>query len=179
MKTQKDLVLVIAIAAILVLGGISYADFAKSKKRIIPPEEVACTLDAKLCPDGSYVGRMPPSCEFATCSAAIATTSLKQSGITGMVLLGPQCPVVREGEECPDKPFATKLVVITPDGSSVIKEFSSNASGEFRVEVLPGTYAIRSAGISHTLPYCGSTGEIVVVANTYTSAAVSCDTGIR
>ncbi len=34
----------------------------------IPPEEqVACTLDAKLCPDGSYVGRFPPNCEFAAC----------------------------------------------------------------------------------------------------------------
>lgn len=29
--------------------------------------EVACTLDAKLCPDGSYVSRIPPDCEFAPC----------------------------------------------------------------------------------------------------------------
>ncbi|HJX05516.1 MAG TPA: hypothetical protein VJ461_02310, partial [Candidatus Nanoarchaeia archaeon] len=28
---------------------------------------VACTADAKLCPDGSYVGRVPPSCNFETC----------------------------------------------------------------------------------------------------------------
>ena len=36
---------------------------------IIPPgdEPVACTMDAKQCPDGSYVGRVAPSCEFATC----------------------------------------------------------------------------------------------------------------
>jgi hypothetical protein len=26
-----------------------------------------CTLDAKQCPDGSYVSRVPPSCEFAPC----------------------------------------------------------------------------------------------------------------
>lgn len=33
-----------------------------------PEEEgVFCTLDAKLCPDGSYVGRTPPNCEFAPC----------------------------------------------------------------------------------------------------------------
>lgn len=31
------------------------------------PKEVACTQDAKLCPDGSYVGRVAPNCEFATC----------------------------------------------------------------------------------------------------------------
>lgn len=27
----------------------------------------ACTLDAKVCADGSSVGRVPPSCEFAAC----------------------------------------------------------------------------------------------------------------
>jgi hypothetical protein len=26
-----------------------------------------CTMDAKQCPDGSYVGRVPPSCDFAPC----------------------------------------------------------------------------------------------------------------
>lgn len=28
---------------------------------------VACTMDAKICPDGSSVGRIPPDCEFAPC----------------------------------------------------------------------------------------------------------------
>lgn len=27
----------------------------------------ACTLEAKICPDGSYVGRTGPNCEFAPC----------------------------------------------------------------------------------------------------------------
>lgn len=30
-------------------------------------EPVACTMDAKACPDGSYVGRTGPNCEFAPC----------------------------------------------------------------------------------------------------------------
>jgi hypothetical protein len=37
------------------------------------PEPVACTLDAKLCPDGSYVGRVAPDCEFAPCPEANTT----------------------------------------------------------------------------------------------------------
>lgn len=28
---------------------------------------LACTEEAKLCPDGSYVGRIGPNCEFSTC----------------------------------------------------------------------------------------------------------------
>lgn len=30
----------------------------------------ACTEEAKLCPDGTAVGRMAPSCEFASCPGA-------------------------------------------------------------------------------------------------------------
>ncbi len=29
-----------------------------------PIQPVACTMDAKQCPDGSYVGRSGPKCEF-------------------------------------------------------------------------------------------------------------------
>ena len=32
--------------------------------------EVACTMEAKLCPDGSYVSRSGPRCEFAKCPEA-------------------------------------------------------------------------------------------------------------
>ncbi len=35
------------------------------------PSQVACTMDAKICPDGSFVGRMPPSCEFAPCPVSV------------------------------------------------------------------------------------------------------------
>lgn len=31
------------------------------------PLSVACTMDAKICPDGSAVGRSGPKCEFAPC----------------------------------------------------------------------------------------------------------------
>lgn len=38
-----------------------------SDQQLVPVQPVACTLDAKLCPDGSYVGRIGPRCEFAPC----------------------------------------------------------------------------------------------------------------
>ncbi len=31
------------------------------------PKPVFCTQEAKLCPDGSYVGRTGPACGFASC----------------------------------------------------------------------------------------------------------------
>ncbi len=38
-----------------------------------PPPGNACTMDAKVCPDGSAVGRSGPNCEFAPCPEAPAT----------------------------------------------------------------------------------------------------------
>jgi hypothetical protein len=34
------------------------------------PQQAACTEEAKLCPDGSFVGRTGPNCEFAKCPEA-------------------------------------------------------------------------------------------------------------
>ncbi len=38
----------------------------------VPPKsgQVACTMEAKACPDGSYVSRTGPNCEFALCPSA-------------------------------------------------------------------------------------------------------------
>ncbi len=32
---------------------------------------IACTEEAKICPDGSAVGRVPPDCEFAPCPTTV------------------------------------------------------------------------------------------------------------
>lgn len=36
-------------------------------REVIGDGAVACTQDAKQCPDGSYVGRSGPNCEFTAC----------------------------------------------------------------------------------------------------------------
>ena len=38
-----------------------------------PGGEVTCTMEAKICPDGSAVGRTGPNCEFAACPVATST----------------------------------------------------------------------------------------------------------
>ena len=37
--------------------------------------EKACTAEAKICPDGTAVGRTGPNCEFAACPVAPTTTA--------------------------------------------------------------------------------------------------------
>lgn len=45
----------------------AYLNFSIWQLNASGPGQVACTQEAKLCPDGSYVGRTGPKCEFAQC----------------------------------------------------------------------------------------------------------------
>lgn len=51
--------------ALAVLAGI-YGVFISKNDPLVKEndEQVACTMDAMMCPDGSYVGRTGPNCEF-------------------------------------------------------------------------------------------------------------------
>ncbi len=74
------------LAAIVVLAagsGLFASNYFSEKKN----EQVFCTLEAKLCPDGTMVGRTGPNCEFAECpSTSIPqgwkTMTDEQSGLT-------------------------------------------------------------------------------------------------
>lgn len=44
---------------------------------LLPPEEKFCTMDAMECPDGSYVGRTGPSCEFECPQVTPNTSSIQ------------------------------------------------------------------------------------------------------
>lgn len=45
--------------------------------------EVACTMEAKVCPDGSSVGRTGPRCEFASC--AYPNVEIAEAGVSFVV----------------------------------------------------------------------------------------------
>lgn len=111
---------------------------------------------------------------FASCAAPIPDGQ----GIRGIVLLGPNCPVVQEGVPCPDTPFQTELVVTSADGLREIKEFSSDAQGQFEISLPVGSYAIRSPQPSG-LPYCMTNDTVIVEEGAMTEVIVFCDTGIR
>ena len=58
---MKKIILKILVTALTLGGGVAFAE----------TEGVVCTADAKLCPDGSYVGRVGPKCEFKQCPNSI------------------------------------------------------------------------------------------------------------
>lgn len=60
---MKTLLLGIALIILVGIGGLVY------RNAVSRPDAPAgaCTLDARVCPDGSAVGRVAPSCDFAAC----------------------------------------------------------------------------------------------------------------
>jgi hypothetical protein len=63
---------VIAIGLVaLALGGVLYYSnrhsVAPPLQAVGPMKPKACTQEAKQCPDGSYVSRTGPNCEFQAC----------------------------------------------------------------------------------------------------------------
>ncbi len=106
---MKKLVLLGGIFLLFVLGliGAFYLgrvsnDLNLPSIPIINPEEKACTLEAKSCPDGSYVGRVPPNCDFAPCptSKPTPTTTVQGDCVKG------GC----SGELCLEASMAGKIV---------------------------------------------------------------------
>jgi hypothetical protein len=51
---------------ISIVAGIGF-DATNAKPPVETSKPVACTQEAKLCPDGSYVSRTGPNCEFGVC----------------------------------------------------------------------------------------------------------------
>ncbi len=62
---------------LVVLGGLWVAN----TRTVVAPGGggTVCTMDAKLCSDGSYVGRTGPNCEFSECPPDSGPTALRAS----------------------------------------------------------------------------------------------------
>ena len=182
--------------AIIAIGVYAFVNLYPVTGR--PPVEGgarACTMEAKLCPDGSAVGRSGPSCEFAECPSVTATTTTTttttgggngggtitpyDSGVRGAVLLGPTCPVERIPPDpaCADRGYATTVVARRTGSSAVFATAKSNATGAFTLTLPPGAYTL-TAGEGKMLPRCSPT-TVTVGPSGYTPATISCDTGIR
>ena len=118
------------------------------------------------------------SAAFILCTSAFVFAAEGENGITGRVLLGPQCAAMRSGmeEQCKDKPLQTRLVVLTGEADREIVRFDSDAQGGFRVVLPAGDYIISSEA-GKPYPICRE--EVNVSAGQFTDAVVHCETGIR
>ncbi|MEK7172796.1 MAG: hypothetical protein AAB740_02370 [Patescibacteria group bacterium] len=179
---KKIIIVVGAVVLVLMVGVLVGLKFFNQPE----PEQIACTEEAMLCPDGSAVGRTGPNCDFAACPPPIDNGGGNgilpfDSGVEGVVMLGPTCPVMKNppDPQCADKPYSTSIQVIAVGGpnSSPFAIVESDQQGKYKIMLPPGEYALQPAGGS-VMPRC-ETKNITIEPSKIIEVNLSCDSGIR
>jgi hypothetical protein len=100
------------------------------------------------------------------------------SGASGVVTIGPTCPVERPGDpNCGDRPYAAALKVLRARDHRYLKQFSSRSDGRFRVHLLRGRYLIEKSKPG-SLPSLAPVA-VTVQSHRFTRIAIRFDSGIR
>lgn len=133
----------------------------------------ACTEEAKICPDGSAVGRQGPNCEFAPCPPANYT-------LYGKITIGPLCPV----EPC-NRAFdygGVRVNVYDAAGKNMVAKVSAGSDGYYGIKLGQGSYLVNvtdEAGNSFGMPSLDYTQQISIEKGHVVEMNFDIDTGIR
>ncbi|MBI2912515.1 MAG: prealbumin-like fold domain-containing protein [Chloroflexi bacterium] len=101
------------------------------------------------------------------------------AGIEGQVLLGPMCPVVREGSPCPDQPYQATIDVWNADRTEKVRTFTTDPEGRFRVALAPGDYYIEPQPPDGRGPPTPIPQTVTVPPNAFVQITIEYDSGIR
>ncbi|MEA2701777.1 MAG: hypothetical protein QOE22_486 [Candidatus Parcubacteria bacterium] len=80
---MKQLALLLVLIVVLGLGGFVYRYTMEQPDQT---DVTACTMEARICPDGSSVGRSGPDCSFAPC--AFPNVEIPEAGVSFAVPSG-------------------------------------------------------------------------------------------
>ena len=111
---------------------------------------------------------------LATCSIHEAAPA--DSGLEGQVFLGPVCPLVTAGQECPDQPYQAMLTVNSSDGRTITR-VQTDQQGRFRLALQPGQYVLHPDSLN-AMSYTGDQA-FTVEAGRFTQLFVTYDSSIR
>ena len=112
---------------------------------------------------------------LAACGDDVPGTEV-DTGIRGVVLAGPQCPVVQEGSPCPDEPMPNVEVRALQSGAA-IGSTRTDAEGRFELLLRPGDYVLEA--VLEGGPPSAKPVNVTVTEGGFTEVTVLVDTGIR
>ncbi len=98
------------------------------------------------------------------------------TGVAGVALIGPTCPVQRIDSPCPDRPWQGVVSARTTGGVEVAQA-ATDANGAFSMHLAPGVYDIVTL-TSGPLP-APVTQRVTVRAGEVTQVQLMLDSGIR
>jgi len=99
------------------------------------------------------------------------------TGVRGVVLAGPQCPVVQEGSPCPDEPMPDVEVRVLQNGA-VIGSTRTDTEGRFELLLRPGVYVLEAV-LEGGGPPSAKPVDATVTQGGFAEVTVLVDTGIR
>lgn len=114
---------------------------------------------------------------LAACPGGGGQDDEPDSGIEGLVLIGPACPVEEAGSPCPDRPVAAEITITRIMGA-VVKKVTSSEDGRFRVDLEPGRYFLSARPTDGSTPGGETPGVVEVVDGGYTEVEITIDSGI-
>ncbi len=167
---KKTYITIIVLVFIVVAGLVFGLRKAEAPVSSTPNEEekVACTMDAKMCPDGSYVGRTGPKCEFEACpvtkDAAAKDVTPKDTTTNGATLSN-----VKEFTITGTNFSFTPTVIIVKKGDKVKITFENSAGFH--------NFAIDEYGVSTKEVKSPNTEVVEFIANKAGSFEYYCSVG--
>ena len=109
-------------------------------------------------------------------TACLGSHRLSDSGIEGIVTVGPMCPVMQENVPCPDQPYQAALTVLTTSGKK-IAQFQTDEKGYFRFNLASGDYVLHPES-PNVMPSAADI-PFTVDEHKFTLLEISYDSGIR
>jgi hypothetical protein len=100
------------------------------------------------------------------------------SGIFGTVTQGPMCPVVQQGQPCPDQPYEALIVVKDSSGNEVART-KSGLDGRYQIALTPGRFTLSPQKPAGNILPVASDMQVEVGVGQWVAADISYDTGIR
>jgi hypothetical protein len=113
---------------------------------------------------------------LTACDGGGSSSPIEQSGIVGIVVAGPQCPVEVIGHPCPPRPVSATVTVLAESGQTVAT-FTSDTQGRFQVGLPPGAYKLVTRKVHQ--PQLLHPVRVTVESGTQTQLRLFLDTGIR
>lgn len=99
------------------------------------------------------------------------------SGIRGVVVAGPQCPVESADSPCPDEPVPNTEIQVKRSGEVVATAISDDEGG-FKIALPPGEYSLETVADMVGMGYAKAI-DVTVPDGAFVQVSVVIDTGIR
>ncbi len=101
------------------------------------------------------------------------------SGIEGQVLIGPTCPVLREGTPCRGQPYQATIAVWNAERTEKVRTFTTDEDGRFRLPLAPSVYYIDPQAPNPGAPPTPITQTVTVPPDRFVQITIEYDSGIR